>query len=174
MVQKGRRYAAIDVSKVSEAALRPVSLVCGATGDRAPSRPGPLHAGDRTPARASGLDDLTRVAAQCCHPMRRPGVSCDNGATARRARCSPSQAGEACAQRGLANLCRGTTNWRHYRSGRAPVPDPAVSWKGRRHRPRRIGDGQTHGARSRSPAACRSTFRMIRPCASAMRPSTRR
>ena len=38
----------------------------------------------------------------------------------------------------------------------------------------RPGDGQTPGAQSRSPAVCRSTCRMMRPCASAMRPSIRR
>jgi hypothetical protein len=38
----------------------------------------------------------------------------------------------------------------------------------------RTGDGRTPGARSRSPAACRSTSRTMRPCASAMKPSTRR
>ncbi len=31
---------------------------------------------------------------------------------ARRARCSPPKAGEACAQRGVKNLCRGTVGWR--------------------------------------------------------------
>lgn len=37
----------------------------------------------------------------------------------------------------------------------------------------RIDDGPEHGARSRSPAACRSTFRTTRRCASAMKPSIR-
>ena len=38
----------------------------------------------------------------------------------------------------------------------------------------RSGDGRTPGARSRSPAACRSTSRTMRPCASATKPSIRR
>ena len=54
----------------------------------------------------------------------------------------------------------------------APVPGPAVSWKGRRHGPAaRIDDGPRPGARSRSPGACRSTFRTTRRCASATKPS---
>ena len=38
----------------------------------------------------------------------------------------------------------------------------------------RTGDGQTPGARSRSPVACRWTSRTTRPCASAMKPSIKR
>ena len=38
----------------------------------------------------------------------------------------------------------------------------------------RTGGGQRPGARSRSPAACRSTSRTTRPCASAMKPSIKR
>src|SRR5262249_58676233 len=39
-----------DVSAISEAAVRPVSLVCGAGGDRTLSSAGLLHAGGRAPA----------------------------------------------------------------------------------------------------------------------------
>ena len=56
----------------------------------------------------------------------------------------------------------------------APVPGPAVCWKAVGMDPGRIGGGQTHGARSRSPVACRSTSRKMRPCASAMKPSIKR
>ena len=52
----------------------------------------------------------------------------------------------------------------------APVPGPVVSWKDHG----RTGDGQTPGARSRSPVACRWTSRTTRPCASAMKPSIKR
>ena len=122
---------------VGKAALRAVSLVCGAGGDRASSRAGLFHAGDRSPARAGGIDDLAGVAPQRCHPKWRSGVSCDDGAVARRAIGSSPEAGEACAQRGIAHLCGGTTGWRcrRLRAG-LPVPGPAVSWKGRRHGPR--------------------------------------
>jgi hypothetical protein len=99
MVQEGRRHAVIDVWAIGEAALWSVSLVCGPGGDRAPSRLGLLHAGGRSPARAGGIDNLQRAAAQRRHPKRRPRLSCDDSTMARRARCSPPQAGEACAQR---------------------------------------------------------------------------
>ena len=137
MVQEGRGHAAIDVWAIGEAALWSVSLVCGAGGDRAPSRSGLLHAGGRSPARASGIDNLQRAAAQRRHPKRRPRVSCDDSAMARRARCSPPKAGEACAQRGVKNLCRGTVGWRRVAPSGAPVPGPVVSWKSRRHGPRK-------------------------------------
>ena len=107
-----------------EAALWSVSLVCGAGGDRAPSRSGLLHAGGRSPARASGIDNLQRAAAQRRHPKRRPRVSCDDSAMARRARCSPPKAGEACAQRGVKNLCRGTVGWRRCGSERGSCSRP--------------------------------------------------
>jgi hypothetical protein len=72
MVPEGRRHATSDVWPIGEAALRPVSLVCGAGGDRAPSRAGLHHAEDRSPARAGGIDDLPGAAAQRRHPKRRP------------------------------------------------------------------------------------------------------
>jgi len=72
MVQKGRRYATIDVQTISQAALQPVSFVCGARGGRAPACAGLLHAGGCTPAWTSGLDDLARAAAQRRHPERWP------------------------------------------------------------------------------------------------------
>ena len=55
-----------------------------------------------------------------------------------------------------------------------PVPGPVVSWKvvGMDHG--RSGGGQTPGARSRSPVACRWISRTTRPCASATKPSIKR
>ena len=55
---------------------------------------------------------------------RRPRVSCDDSAMARRARCSPPKAGEACAQRGVKNLCRGTVGWRRRGSERGSCSRP--------------------------------------------------
>ena len=98
-----------------------------------------MQEGRHSPARASGIDNLQTSCGATPPPgKRRPRVSCDNGAMARRARCSPSQAGEACAQRGLANLCRGNrlAGVVVAPSG-APVPGPVVSWKSRRHGPRK-------------------------------------
>src|ERR1700731_3709154 len=61
--RKAGGHAAIDVWAIGEAALWSVSLVCGAGGDRAPSRSGLLHAGGRSPARASGIDNLQSCGA---------------------------------------------------------------------------------------------------------------
>ena len=99
-------------------------LSCAARGGRAPSHSGLLHAGGRPPARAGGIDNLPRAAAQRRHPKRRPRVSCDDSAVARRARCSPPKAGEACAQRGVKNLCRGTVGWRRRGSERGSSSPP--------------------------------------------------
>src|SRR6476646_2228984 len=49
-------------------------------------------------------------------------------------------------------------------SGGAAVRGPVVPWK---------GSGPGRGARSRLPSGCGSTFRAMRQCASATRPSTR-
>jgi hypothetical protein len=51
------------------------------------------------------------VAAQRRHQKRRPRVSRDDSAMARRASCSPPKAGEACTQRRVKNLCGGTIGW---------------------------------------------------------------
>ena len=87
-------------------------------------------------ARTGSVDDLPGVAAQRRHPQRWPGVSRDDGAVARRAIGPPAEAGEACAQCGLARLCGGTSGRRGRRSKRRRCSWPAVSWKGRRHGPR--------------------------------------
>src|SRR5215467_5650663 len=108
IVPKGRRHATSDVSSISEAAVRPVSLICGAGGDRTSSSAGLLHAGGCAPARTNSFNDVAGVAAQRCNPKRRLGVSCDDSAMACRSIFSPPKAGEACAQRGIANLCGGT------------------------------------------------------------------
>ena len=137
MVPEGGRHATSDVSTLGKAALRAISLVGGAGGDRAPSCKGAFHAGGRTPARPGGIDDLPGVAPQRCHPKWRSGVSCDDGAVARRAIRSSPQTGEARAQRDIAHLCGGTTGWLRRSSERSCCSRPAaVSWKGRRHGPR--------------------------------------
>jgi predicted transcriptional regulator len=63
---------------------------------------------------------LGRAASMVSRELRRNAatrsggleLSRDNGAMACRAICSPPKAGEACAQRGIANLCRRTAGWR--------------------------------------------------------------
>ena len=112
MVPGGRRHGTSKVRSVCKAALGAISLIIGTGGDRAPSCAGQFHAGDRSAARPIGVDDLARVAPQRCHPGWRSGVSCDDGAVARRAIGASAEAGKARAQRGIAHLCGGTTGWR--------------------------------------------------------------
>ena len=66
--------------------------------------------------RTNSFNDFAGVAAQRCNPKRRLGVSRDDSAMACRSICSPPKAGEACAQRGIANLCGGTIGRRRRRS----------------------------------------------------------
>ena len=175
MVPGGRRHGTSNVRSVCKAALRAISLIIGTGGDRAPSCAGQFHAGDRSAARPSGVDDLARVAPQRCHPGWRSGVSCDDGAVARRAIGASAEAGKARAQRGIAHLCGGTTGWRDRRLP-AVLPFPARSYPGKdvgTDRGRIVG-GPGPGARSRLLAACRSTSRTMGRCASATKPSTRR
>ena len=147
IVPKGRRHATSDVSAISEAAIRPVSLICGAGGDRTSSSAGLLHAGGCAPARTNSFNDFAGVAAQRCNPKRRLGVSRDDSAMACRSICSPPKAGEACAQRGIANLCGGTIGRVRHRSEwgscsrpgcaleRPPAWTTAVSTVGKRLEP---------------------------------------
>ena len=135
--------------------------------------------GGRSPARG----EWHRQSPESCGATpptrkRQPRVSCDddnNGTPSARHSPPKAEEGEACAQRGVKNLCRGTVGlaslW--LRAGllfqARSCPGKAV---GTDHG--RTGDGQTPGARSRSPVACRWTSRTTRPCASAMKPSIKR
>ena len=175
MVPRGRRHATSDVSAISEAAVRPVSLICGAGRDRTSSRARLLHAGGWAPTRTNSFNDFAGVAAQRCDPKRQPGVSRDDSAMACRAICSPPKAGQACAQCDIANLCGGTIGRRRRRSGWGSCSRPGcVAGKAAGMDRGSIGGGQTPGARSRLLAACRSTSRTMRPCASATKPSIKR
>ena len=178
MVQEGRGHAAIDVWAIGEAALWSVSLVCGA-GRRLRSfafRATP-DAGGRSPARASGIDNLQESCGATPPPEAAASriVRRQRNGRAPSARGSPPKAGEACAQRGVKNLCRGTVGWRRCGSERGSL-FPARSCPGKAAGTDlgRTGDGQTPGARSRSPVTCRWTSRTTRPCASAMKPSIKR
>ena len=63
-------------------------------------------------------------AAQCCDSKWRLGVSRDNSTMARRAIRSPTKTGEACGQRGVADLCRGAAGWHRRGSGRGTCRRP--------------------------------------------------
>src|SRR5215469_620277 len=86
IVPKGRRHATNDVSAISEAAVRPISLICGAGGDRTSSSARLLHAGGCTPARTNSFTDLpggcgamppTRAADWSIARRRRNGMPSD-------------------------------------------------------------------------------------------------
>jgi IS30 family transposase len=138
MVQKGRRHATIDVSKVSEAALRPLSLVCGARGDRAASR-----------ARDYSMREigrrLGRPASTISRELRRNAAT-RGGDLAYRATVAHWHAERAARRPKPAKLVLNAA-LRTYVEERlaggviapsgASVPGPAVSWKGRRHGPRK-------------------------------------
>jgi hypothetical protein len=157
MVPEGRRHATSDVWTLGKAALRAISLVGGAGGDRAPSCAGPFHAGYRLAAWPGGIDDLATVAPQRCHSKWRSRVSCDHGAVARRAIRSSPEADEARAQRGIAHLCGGTTGWcrrrseRSFRSRPGRVLERTSAWTAAGPA---LGQGMEPGA-DRSPLAGR-------------------
>ena len=136
---------------------------------------GLLDAGDRSPARAGGIDNLQRAAAQCRHPKRRPGYRATTAQWhAERAARRP-KAAKLARQRGATNLCGGTAGWTVV----APSGTFVLRSRGVLERPSAwttegCGGGQTLGAQSRSPADFRSTSRTMRPCASAMKRSIKR
>ena len=137
---------------------------------------GLLDAGGRAPARSGGINDLPRAAAQRCHTKRRPGVSRDDRAMACRAKplAVPSRR-SLCSTRHCEPMWR--NDWLASSSllTGAPVRGPAVRWK----RPSawtaaRPAVGKRLEPANRSPVACRSTSRTMRPCASATKPSINR
>src|SRR3954466_14727553 len=71
MVPGGGRHATIDAGAVVEAALGAVPVVRGTRGGRAVACAGARGAGGRPTARAGGVDDLARAAAQRCDAGRR-------------------------------------------------------------------------------------------------------
>src|SRR5437868_4731632 len=137
MVPEGRRHATSDVCTIGEASLRPISLVCRARGDRAPSRAGHHHAGSRSPARAGSVDDLPGVAAQRRHQKRRPRVSRDDSAMARRASCSSPKQAKLARSAALRTYVEERLAGVVVAPSGDPVPGPVVSWKSRRHGPRK-------------------------------------
>ena len=97
-----------------------------AGGDCASSCAGLHSIGGHSLAQVGSIDNLAGGAAQRRHSQRWPRVSRDDRAIARRASGSPPKAGEACAPRGIANLCGGTSGGRRRRSKRG-----CGSWPGR-------------------------------------------
>src|SRR5689334_10171090 len=136
MVQKGRRHATIDVWTISEAALRPISFVCRAVGDRAPSRAGPLHAG--------GCRRLGRAAYTISRELRRNAAT-RSGGLEYRATTAQWHAERSARRPKQAKLARNAALRAYVEQrlagavvapGGTAVSGPTVPWKGRRHGPR--------------------------------------
>lgn len=174
MVPESRRHAPSNVWTLGAATLRPVSLVCRARGDRAPSRARLLDAGGRSPTRAGSIDDLPGVRRNAP-----PEVAGWNIARPQR-NGTPSEPLAVPNRRSLHKTRDCGLMWRNdwlASSSRQTVllcPARPCSGKAVGMERGRIGGGHTHGARSRSPVAWRSTSRKMRPCASAMKPSIKR
>ena len=136
-----------------------LSLVCRTGGNRPPSRARLFKAGGCSSAWAGSVDDLTGVAAQCCHSKRRPGVPRHNSAMARRTSRSSAKTGKACGECGLASLCGGAIGWHRRHS----------EWHGRVLEGRRLGGGKIGGGQRLETRADRSPtpvdFPDERPCA---------
>ena len=124
MVPGSRGNSTRNVRTVGQAPFGTLSLIRRAGGDRLAARAGLLNAGGCSSTWTSSVDDLTRIAAQCCDSKWRLGVSRDNSTMARRAIRSPTKTGEACGQRGVADVCRGAAGWHRRGSGRGTCPWP--------------------------------------------------
>ena len=135
MVPEGRRHATTMFGYRRSRSAAGISRLrsgrrsrCFASGLR--------HAGGRSPARAGSVDDLARATAQRRHPKRRPRYPATTAQWhAERAARRPKQAKLALnaalrtyVEERLAGVVVAPSG--------APVPGPAVSWKGRRHGPR--------------------------------------
>ena len=125
---------------------------------------------------ASGIDNLQRAAAQRRHPKaaassivrrQRNGTPSALLAAQKQAKLARNAALRTYVEERLAGVVVAPSG--------APVPGPVVSWKSRRHGPRK----HPRWANAWSPeqiarVACRWTSRTTRPCASAMKPSIKR
>src|SRR4051794_14798910 len=139
MVSGGGWHAPGGACAGVEAALRAVSVVRGAGGDRAMSRAGPGGTRGGAPAGAGGLDHLSGAAPQRRDARRWPGLSGDGRAVARRTGRPPAEASETGGQRGTADICAGPAGRRgrhlgrgcRLRAGRALEGPPARAWKNR-------------------------------------------
>src|SRR3954470_11760499 len=107
LVPEGGRHATIPSRAVGEAAVRALSVVCRARGDRDLARAKARGARDRPPAGASAVHDLARAAPQRRHARRWSGVPGHNRAMARRPIRLPSEVGQAGDQRAAAALRAG-------------------------------------------------------------------
>jgi hypothetical protein len=133
-VPKGRRHATSDVQIFGEASLRAVSVIGGARGDRTSQGAGPFHARDWTPARGA--------ASTISRELRRNAAT-RSGGLEYRATTAQWHADRSARRPKPTKLALNAT-LRTYVEERlagvvvapsgAPVPGPAVPWKGRHGR----------------------------------------
>src|SRR3954469_10687726 len=116
LVPEGGRHATITSRAGGEAAVRALSVVCRAGGDRDLARATAWSARDRPPAQARAVHDLARAAPQRRHAQRRSGVPSHDRAMARCPLRPPSEVGQASDQRAAAAVRAGPAR----RYGRGP------------------------------------------------------
>ena len=174
MVPDSRGNITGDVWTIGQTAFGKISLVCRAGGNRSPSRAGiqcrrlrvGLGGRHRRSHGSCGATPPLEAAVWSTAPQQRNGTPNEplggqnRGSLRRMRRCEPMWRSDWLASSSLraALLCPAR-----------PCPGKAVDMGGEK-----IGAGQTPGAQNRSPADSWSTSRTMRPCASAMKPSTRR
>src|SRR3954469_6764416 len=143
LVPEGGRHATIPSRAIVEAAVRALSVVCRAGGNRDLARATARGARDRPPARARAVHDLPRAAPQRRHAQRRSGVPGHNRPIARRPLCPPPQGpparpppGPKPAKLAINEPLRRSVQDRLAGLVMAPngaaVHGPVVPWKGRR------------------------------------------
>src|SRR3954452_16559007 len=118
LVPEGGRHATIPSRAGGEAAVRALSVVCRARGDRDLARATARGARDRPPAQARAVHDLARAAPQRRHAQRRSGVPGHDRAMARRSIRPPSEVGQAGDQRTAAALRAGPARRSYHRPER--------------------------------------------------------
>src|SRR3954462_342141 len=118
LVPEGGRHATIASRAGGEAAVRALSVVCRAGGNRDLARATARGARDRPPARARAVHDLPRAAPQRRHAQRRFGVPGHDRAMACRPIRPPSQTSQAGDQRAAAALRAGPARRSHHRPER--------------------------------------------------------
>ena len=118
VVPEGGRHATITSRAGGEAAVRALSVVCRAGGDRDLARATAWGARDRPPARARAVHDLPRAAPQRRHAQRRSGVPGHDRAMACRPLRPPSEVGQAGDQRAAAAVRAGPARRCHHRPER--------------------------------------------------------
>src|SRR3954454_22766344 len=130
MVSGGWWHATRGACALVETALRAVSVVRGARGDRTMSRAGPGGTGGGPPTGAGGLDDLAGAAPQRRDTRRWSGLPGDGRAVARRTARPPAEASETGDQRGAADICAGPAGRRGRHLGRGCRPRAGRSLEG--------------------------------------------